>query len=370
MRHGNWVPFAVTFILVFAAGWGLNSIPLQSDSTSSITTNSGESLPPFVEHFTTIQSEPVPNDDLIRLSWHEWDENATDGLGIPAAKYRAEDLGVNGTGLIEYQTESASATLNLTLNWIEDSDGPILNASIGIHILDEKSENLILRMIITESDVELDGRAPTQNAVVRLYRMTIAVNHSTESHTLHQESFPISDLVNHGMPENLRDFHRMKFVILLSDYETEENFALLSSEFPPPPIGPKNSDERISTLIGFGIILLCLSAVARAEWKREYMLPRLNGKSVRKGHPFAVLSAGGGDVTLREVRVESPWKLVRAIRSIEIPAGSEKTFEIRVKPERGSELSGLSEIRTEWSIEVEEMGKWVLDLVLQKGKDE
>ncbi len=370
MRHGSWVPFAVTFILVVATGWGLNSIPLQSESSSSITNNSGDTVPAFVEHFTTIQSEPVPNDDLIRLSWHEWDENVTDGLGIPAAKYRAEDLGVNDTGLIEHQTESASARLNLTLNWIEDSDGPTLNASIGIHILDGKSENLILRMIITESHVELDGRAPSQNAVVRLYRMTIAINHSTESHTLHHESFPISDLTNHGLPENLRDFHRMKFVILLSDYETEDNFALLSSEFPTPPIGPKNSDDRISTLIGFGIILLCMSVVARAEWKREYMLPRLNGKNVRKGHPFAVLSAGGGDVTLREVRVEPPWKLMRAIRSIEIPAGSEKTFEIRVKPERGNELSGVTEIRTEWSIEVEEMGKWVLDLVLHKREED
>ena len=366
MRRGSWIPFAVAFLLIFATGWVLNSIPLQSESQTSVTTNSGESVPLFVEHFTNIES-PVPDDDVIRLSWHEWNENVTDGLGIPAAKYRAEDLGVNGTGLIEHQTESASATLNLTLNWIEDSDGPVLNASIGIHILDGKSENLILRMIITESDVELDGRAPSQNAVVRLYRMTIAINHSTGGHTLHQESFPINDLIKHEMPENLREFHRMKFVILLSDFETEENFALLSSDFPPPPMGPQNSGERISTVIGFGIILLCLSAVARAEWKREYMLPRLNGRNVRNGHPLAVLRAGGGNVTLREVRVDAPWKLVRAIRSIEIPAGAEKTFEIRVKPERGKELKDVAEIQTEWSIEVEEMGKWVLDLVLYKG---
>ena len=100
------------------------------------------------------------------------------------------------------------------------------------------------------------------------------------------------------------------------------------------------------------------------------MLPELKGKSVRKGHPVATLRAGGGDVNLREVRVEAPWKLSKAIRSIEIPAGTEKTFEIRVKPERGIEISNATEIRTEWSIEVEEMGKWVLDLVLHKQQEE
>ena len=336
----------------------------------TITTNSGENIPVFVEHFTNPETETIPQDDTIRLAWHEWNENVSEGLGIPAAMYRAEDLGINDTGIIEHETESASAMLNLTLDWNEDSDGPVLNATIGIHILDERTENLILRMIITENDVELDGRAPNQNAVVRLYRMSIAINHSAGGHTIHQEAFPLGDLTKHGMSENLRDFHQMKFVLLLSDYETEENFALLSSDFPPPPTGPKDSGDRISTLIGFGIILLCLSAIARAEWKREYMLPQLNGKSVRKGHPVATLRAGGGDVTLREVRIEPPWKLSKGIRSIEIPAGTEKTFENRVKPLRGIEIDSGNEIHTEWSIEVEEMGNWVLDLVLHTKHDE
>lgn len=370
MRRGSWVPFAVTLILVIAAGWGLNFIPLQSESKSTVTTDSGDSVPIFVEHFTNSEAEPVPQDDVIRLAWYEWDENVSEGLGIPAAMYRAEDLGINDTGIIQHQTESASAKLNLTLEWNKDGDGAVLNATIGVHILEEQTENLILRMIITENDVELEGRAPNQNAVVRLYRMSIAINHSAGGHTTHQEAFPLADLVNHGMSDNLRDFHDMKFVVLLSDYETEANYALLSSDFPSSPTGPKDSGERISTLIGLGIILLCLSAVARAEWKREYMLPELKGKSVRKGHPVATLRAGGGDVNLREVRVESPWKLSKAIRSIEIPAGTEKTFEIRVKPERGIEISNATEIRTEWSIEVEEMGKWVLDLVLHKQQEE
>ena len=183
MRRGSWVPFAVTLILVIAAGWGLNFIPLQSESKSTITTDSGDSVPVFVEHFTNPEAEPVPQDDVIRLAWYEWDENVSEGLGIPAAMYRAEDLGINDTGIIQHQTESASAKLNLTLEWNKDGDGTVLNATIGVHILDEQTENLILRMIITENDVELEGRAPDQNAVVRLYRMSIAINHSAGGHT-------------------------------------------------------------------------------------------------------------------------------------------------------------------------------------------
>ena len=60
------------------------------------------------------------------------------------------------------------------------------------------------------------------------------------------------------------------------------------------------------------------------------------------------------------------FTLAKEIREIDVPAGTERTIAVRVKPERGlTEVNTLT-IETEWSIEVDEMGGWVLDLTLYK----
>ena len=78
------------------------------------------------------------------------------------------------------------------------------------------------------------------------------------------------------------------------------------------------------------------------------------------------MKAGLRDVHLREVRVLSPWRLAKEIREIDLPAGTERTITVRVKPDRGLNEVYTSIIETEWSIEVDEMGGWVLDLTLYK----
>ncbi|MDP6906703.1 MAG: hypothetical protein QF440_04730 [Candidatus Thalassarchaeaceae archaeon] len=365
-KNGSWAPFAVTFMLIAIAAIGLDVIPKHYENEEVFTSSSSGKIPMFVEHFTNINSNSIPDDGVIRLAWHTWDENLTNGLGIPAAKYRAEDLGISETGVIEHPSEPTHAKLNISLKWDQSVDGAILNSTIGIHIFNNVSDTLILRMIIIENNVEVGGRIPMQNSVVRLYRMSIAINNTAGSHTTHHEFFSISDLVEHGMSRNLENYHNMDFIILLSDYETEENLAILTSSMPEIVTGPGDTADVVSTLLGLGIILFCFGSISRAEWKREYMLPRLTGKGNRQGNPMAILKAGGGNVILHEVRINSPWKFARLIKSQEISSGTEKTFEIRVKPERGIEKMPHSIIETEWSIEVEEMGKWVLDLTLKK----
>jgi hypothetical protein len=51
---------------------------------------------------------------------------------------------------------------------------------------------------------------------------------------------------------------------------------------------------------------------------------------------------------------------------MDLPAGTEKTIPVHVKPAQGGNDVQTTIIETEWSIEVDEMGGWVLDLTLHK----
>jgi hypothetical protein len=147
---------------------------------------------------------------------------------------------------------------------------------------------------------------------------------------------------------------------------TEENHALLAMNVPLSDNGPKDSGHRASSLLALGFIIFGLTVIVRSEWKREVMLPRLRGSRDAEGRPIAYLKAGLRDLHLREVRVLPPWRLAKEIREIDLPAGTERTIVVRVKPERGLNEVNIATIETEWSIEVDEMGGWVLDLTLYK----
>ena len=56
----------------------------------------------------------------------------------------------------------------------------------------------------------------------------------------------------------------------------------------------------------------------------------------------------------------------KPVRSVDLPAGTEKMMQIQVKPARGEQDILTRIVQTEWSIEVDEMGGWVLDLTLYK----
>ena len=200
------------------------------------------------------------------------------------------------------------------------------------------------------------GRTPTQHAVVRLYDPTPI---GEGNGTIYRELTLVNGLNND-------DAHRLKFVILLSDMMTEENHALLSMSVPLINNGPIETGQRVSTLMGLGVIILSLAAISRAEWKREVMLPKLRGGRDATGQSIAYLKAGRCGVHLREVRVLDPWKLAKGIRSMDLPAGTEKTIPVHVKPAQGGNDVQTTIIETEWSIEVDEMGGWVLDLTLHK----
>ena len=340
---GNWAPFLVAFLLLSVAGWGIWSLPAQQSSTED---ESGNMIPRFIEHFPQDENEVIPNDGFLRLAWHPVNSE----LGSLKTEDRYLELGENT--VVEHAPISAKAVLHTVVNWFDEDN---LNINVQVNSTSEL-ENGILRIILIEDDVKMFGRAPPQHAVVRLYDPTpIGDGNGTISRNLQMPNG-----LNEGDAENLQ------VIILLSDMLTEENYAMMALELPTEGNGPTDNGQRVASWLVISVGILVLASIARAEWKREVFLPRLRGSMGQKGIPVAQLKAGLGDIKLREVRVLPPWKLAKQIRDIELRAGTEKTFQVHLKPNRGLEDEVTAFVQTEWSIEVEEMGAWVLDLTLYK----
>ena len=342
-KVGDWAPFMVALILLSIAGWGIWDIPSNSDVVEGL---SEDSIPHFIEHFPTMDTDRVPEDDILRLAWHPEDSE----LGSLKTNDRFLELGEQS--IVEHTSEPANAILQVSVSWVSENSFNVtvyVNTSIEI-------ENGILRIIVVEDNVEMFGRTPSQHAVVRLYDPTpIGEGNGSISRNLQ-------------MPYGLSvdDAENLELVVLLSNMMTEENHALISLELPLHESGPIDNGQRVATWFAISAGILVLAAIVRAEWKREVFLPRLRGQPGQNGLPIAHLKAGIGSITLREVRVLPPWKLAKQIRDVELKAGAEKTFQVHLKPSRGHEELLTEFVQTEWSIEVEEMGAWVLDLTLYK----
>lgn len=342
-RVGNWAPFLVAFLLLSVTGWGIWSLPTQQSTAEG---ESGNMIPRFIEHFPQDETEVIPNDGSLRLAWHPVNSE----LGSLKTEDRYLELGENT--VVEHGLTSAKAVLHTVVNWFDEDS---LNITVQVNSTSEL-ENGILRIILIEDDVEMFGRAPPQHAVVRLYDPTpIGDGNGTISRNLQMPNG-----LNEGDAENLQ------VIILLSDMLTEENYAMMALELPSEGNGPIDNGQRVATWLAISVGIFVLASIARAEWKREVFLPRLRGNPGQNGTPVAQLKAGLGDIKLREVRVLPPWKLAKQIRDIELRAGTEKTLQVHLKPNRGQEDELTAFVQTEWSIEVEEMGAWVLDLTLYK----
>ena len=342
-RAGNWAPFVVAILLLAIAGLGIWSAPAQQ---SVVEAESEYMIPQFIEHFPQNESDVVPNDGVLRIAWHP--ENSE--LGSLKTNDRYLELGEQA--IVEHTSTPANAILQASVSWFDEDN---INVTVLVNTTSE-IENGILRIIVIEDRVEMFGRAPTQDAVVRLYDPTpTGEGNGSVSRTLQLPG---------GL--NIEDAKDLQVVVLLSDMMTEENHAMMAIELPIEGMGPVDNGQRVATWLAMGIGILLLSSVVRAEWKREVFLPRLRGNPGLNGVPIAHLKAGLGDIKLREVRVLPPWKLGKQIRDFELRAGKEKTFQVHLKPDREYEDELTPLVQTEWSIEVEEMGAWVLDLTLYK----
>tara|TARA_B100001996_G_C18608605_1_gene572801 strand:- start:25 stop:1077 length:1053 start_codon:yes stop_codon:yes gene_type:complete len=340
---GSWLPFAVAFILITSTGWAIWNIPEHQGQKSA---QSGDNIPFFVEHFPNQTTDLVPIDQVLRIAWHP--DNSE--LGVLKTPDRYIELGQQE--IVEHSEQNASAKLNVSIEW---SSKESLNITVDVSILDE-IENGIIRIIVIEDGAEVTGRISNQYGVVCLYDPTPITNNNG---TITRELQLPREL-------SIADADRLRVVTLLSNLMNEENYALLEMSVPIENSGPESAIEKVYSIIFMSIIIIGLAWISRSEWRREVMLPKLRGGMNESGDPIAHLRAGRSDILLKEVRILEPWKSSKSIREIKIPAQTEKKFTIQVKPIRGQENISDKEIQSEWSIDVDELGGWVLDLTLQK----
>ncbi len=402
--EGGWLPFAVAVLLLALAGWGLFSIPDAADDIHISESTSADEVPPTVEWFTHVDCQSchqleedttglrhdiADQSNPLWFTWHHHDDSLDssdsgyDELGIVAGQYRAEDLDAEWPGLyldgepvgtdalslrdalLAREVNNASADLGLTMQWVGTEDELILNVSISLDLSETLSNTTLLQMYILEDSVDIEGHTPAQVAIVKLYRFTIAFNHNSGESSIHWETIPEMDLPRYDLPEDARDSNRLRFVVLLRDDMTNQVFAATSAQLPAPGIGPSNHGDRVAVLAGLAIILFSLAGVSRAEWRRERHLPSLSGRMERRGDrvvPVAVLQAKASPITLTKVVVEEPWRLSSRIKEISLRENAERTFDLMVKEARGHQPSDSDPVISHWSVKVEGMGGWVLDL--------
>ena len=340
---GSWLPFGIAFILITSAGIAIWNIPEHQGQKSG---QSDESIPFFVEHFPNQTTDMVPIDQVLRIAWHPDDSE----LGVLKTSDRFIELGQQE--IVEHAKQNASAILNVSIKWSSEDS---LNITVDVSIFDEL-ENGIIRIMVIEDGAEIDGRISNQHAVVCLYDPTPITNGNG---TITREL---------QMPRQLsiEDADRLRVVTLLSNMMNEDNYALLEMDVPIENSGPRGNAEKVYSIIFLSTIIIGLSWISRSEWRREIMLPKLRGGMNEHGEPIAYLRAGRSGVTLKEVRILEPWKIGKSIRDIKIPAHTEKKFSIQIKPVRGQSNISIKSIQSEWSIDVDELGGWILDLTLQK----
>ena len=285
-RAGNWAPFVVALLLLAIAGLGIWSAPTQQ---SVVEAESGYTIPQFIEHFPQDESDVVPNDGVLRIAWHP--ENSE--LGSLKTNDRYLELGEQA--IVEHTSTPANAILRASVSWFDEDN---INVTVLVNTTSE-IENGILRIIVIEDCVEMFGRAPSQDAVVRLYDPTpTGEGNGSISRTLQLPG-----------ELNIEDAEDLQVIVLLSDMMTEENHAMMAIELPIEGMGPVDNGQRVGTWLAMGIGILLLASVVRAEWKREVFLPRLRGNPGMNGVPIAHLKAGLGGIKLHQlVQSCSPTK--------------------------------------------------------------
>ena len=214
-RAGNWAPFVVALLLLAIAGLGIWSAPTQQ---SVVEAESGHTIPQFIEHFPQDESDVIPNDGVLRIAWHP--ENSE--LGSLKTNDRYLELGEQA--IVEHTSTPANAILRASVSWFDEDN---INVTVLVNTTSE-IENGILRIIVIEDCVEMFGRAPSQDAVVRLYDPTpTGEGNGSISRTLQLPG-----------ELNIEDAEDLQVIVLLSDMMTEENHAMMAIELPIEGMGP------------------------------------------------------------------------------------------------------------------------------------
>lgn len=398
-RH---IPFLIAGLVLAGLAAGLAEMPSRADTFPEGAASSTTEVPHLMEYFPSadcidcrIHATPFTHEsesNAFNAIWMTWAEHEADPMGILAGEIRAENHNVSAPAMVidgedlsehedgnfaplrtmeamsdhlrEHENAEAKAELAVKLRWVDGPEGLTLNMTVDITTLETLSDTSILEMhILDDGPVTPGGEEMVQ--VVRLYRFTLGFHHAANMNSTHWEAFPMADLADYGLSTDPRETEDWRMVVLLRDKEARTTHAGLDMPLPPAPFGPNDSGERILVGIGAGVILFAMAGIVHAEWKRENLLPRLHGTTVahtgsakiREG--VAILRAGKAPVVLKGVRAEEPWRLSGKSPTMEIEAGG--TAEIKVRFRAGEDAQSTS-VSSRWSLDVDGMGAWVMDL--------
>jgi len=237
---------------------------------------------------------------------------------------------------------------------------PGLYLSAQIVPLEDLEESLNLRWFITVDHSPL-GEGVVHD-LVKHYGWTSSFYHDEGNVTNWSQEISTERLQEDGIPFSAEDLWRLEVVILFVDDLNNSIYGVDSVQLQTPSSIPDTAGMLPTILIALAVIV-GLIIIIRQDQQREVGLPRLRGTLLqdKKGwYAEVVITAGKRDVTLMGAYADEPWKLGKVPKQQLVVAGTSRNFTVKL---RCSE-DATTEAPTHWKVEVEELGGWVLDLIL------
>ena len=312
-------------------------------------------------------SEHMTDEGVIQLVWVVGDgamlagEQRAAALGAEACSGWQEASPFGGEDALSSENQPQSELADLTLDVLVNGgmEPTSLEIEVGITPIDDLPESVNLRLLLT---VDHPILGPDNHFVVQHYHWSTSFHHEAGLQTDWNYTIDAARMEQDGIPFSRDDLWRFNVVVLLVDDLNNSIHAAVSTDVETPSSVPAIADYAHLYLLGIAI-LIGLGMSVRAEWKREVCLPKLTGRLTRRGQAWnahVTLVAGRSPVTLKGADVDAPWRVPKQPKERVIKPGESVDVRLRMKVTEQSP----SPARTRWSIEVEQLGGWVLDLSL------
>ena len=311
--------------------------------------------------------EHITDEGVIQLVWVVGDgamlagEQRAGGLGAEACSGWQEGFPFGGEDALSPENDPQDELADLTLD-VRVSGGvepKALEIEVGITPIEDLPDSVNLRLLLT---VDHPTSGPDSHFVVKHYQWSSAFHHQANMTTEWNETIDSSRLASDEVPFTHSDLWRINVVVLLVDDLNHSIHAASRSPVETPSSVPSTADAAHLYLFGLAI-LAGLGMIVRAEWKREMCLPKLTGRLARRGQTWTAhvtLVAGRSPVTLKGADADAPWRVPKQPKERVIKPGESVDVGVRLKVTEQPPPS----VRTHWSVEVEQLGGWVLDLSL------
>ena len=313
--------------------------------------------------------------DGVRLNWAYGDESILAGQ-LRAAALGAEGCStwVNGDGASNNESELiqlVEVTLQVEARFLSESTDNSNQENSGTAVaglylsaqiwpLEDLDESLNLRWYITVDHAPL-GEGVAQD-LVKHYGWTSSFYHDEGNVTNWSQEISTERLQEDGIPFSADDLWRLEVIILFIDDLNHTIYGVDSVKLQSPSNIPDTAGMLPTILIAIAVVV-GLIIIIRQDQQREVGLPRLKGTLLqdKKGwYAEVVITAGIRDVTLKGAYADEPWKMGKVPKQQLVVAGTSRNFTVKLRCTDET----TKEAPTHWKVDVDELGGWVLDLIL------